>query len=122
MKRKCLLIVTVLFIMSSLAFAGREKIAVAANGETPEASVSSRPGLAPFILFFDAEGKFMEAVPNPGNNGIVVAGFLAKRGVTIIVAEGFGPIIVEIMKGEGIKPVAFTGTAEVAVKAVLRAK
>ena len=122
MKRKCLLIVTVLFIMSGLAFAGQEKIAVAANGETPEASVSSRPGLAPFILFFDAEGKFVEAVPNPGKNGIVVAGFLAKRGVTTIVAEGFGPIIVEIMKGEGIKPVAFTGTAAVAVKAVLRAK
>ena len=122
MKRKCLLIVTVLFIMSSLAFAGQEKIAVAANGETPEASVSSRPGLAPFILFFDAEGKFMEAVPNPGKNGIAVAGFLAKRGVTIIVAEGFGPIIVEIMNSEGIKPVTFTGTAAVAVKAVLRAK
>ena len=122
MKRKCLLIVTLLFIMSSLAFAGQEKIAVAANGETPEASVSSRPGLAPFILLFDAEGRFMEAVPNPGKNGIVVAGFLAKRGVTIIVAEGFGPIIVEIMKGEGIKPVAFTGTAEVAVKEVLRGK
>ena len=77
---------TVLFIMSGVAFAGQEKIAVAANGETPEASVSSRPGLAPFILFFDAEGKFMEAVPNPGKNGIVVAGFLAKRGVTTIVA------------------------------------
>ena len=122
MKRKCLLIVTVLFIMSGVAFAGQEKIAVAANGETPEASVSSRPGLAPFILFFDAEGKFMEAVPNPGKNGIVVAGFLAKRGVTIVVAEGFGPIIVEIMKSEGIKPVALTGTAEVVVKEVLQGK
>jgi len=113
---------TLLFVLSGVAFAGQEKIAVVANGETPEASVSSRPGLAPFILFFDADGKFMEAVPNPGKNGVVVAGFLAKRGVTTIVAEGFGPIIVEIMKSEGIKPVAFTGTAEVAVKEVLRAK
>ena len=122
MKKKCLLIGTVLFIMSSVAFAGQEKIAVAANGETPEASVSSRLGWAPFILFFDANGKFVGAFVNPAKDGLTAADLLAKKGATVIVAEWFGPGIVEVLKEKGIKAVAFTGIAEVAVKGVLPGK
>ena len=122
MMRRCLLIVTMLLGMSGVAFAGQEIIAVAADGETPEASVSSRPGLAPFILFFDAEGKFMEAFVSPGKDGLTVAGFLADKGATVIVAEWFGPGIVGVLKEKGIRAVTFTGIAEVAVKGVLRGK
>jgi len=122
MKRICLLTMALLFVTSSVAFAGQEKIAVAADGETPGASVSSRAGSAPFILFFDADGKFMEAVVSPGKDGLTVANFLAEKGATVIVAEGFGPRIVEVMKGKGIKAVAFTGSAQVAVIEVLRGK
>ena len=116
------MIVTMLFVLSGVAFAGQEKIAVAADGETPEASVSSRAGLAPFILFFDADGRFIEAFVSPGKDGLTVAGFLAEKGATVVVAQGFGPRIVEVMKGKGIKAVAFTGSAQVAVKEILRGK
>jgi predicted Fe-Mo cluster-binding NifX family protein len=122
MRRRCLLILTMLLGMSGVAFAGQEIIAVAANGETPEASVSSRLGWAPFILFFDADGRFMEVFVNPGKDGLTVAGFLAEKGATVIVAEWFGPRIVEVLKGKGIRAVTLTGSAQVAVKGVLRGK
>jgi predicted Fe-Mo cluster-binding NifX family protein len=121
MKRICLLTMALLFVTSSVAFAGGGKIAVAANGESPEALVSSQAGPAPFILFFDADGKFIEALANPGKDGLAVATFLAERGATVVVAEGFGPKIVEAMKGKGIKAVSFKGNAEEAVKKVLQA-
>ena len=120
--RRCLLIVTMLLGMSGAAFAGQEIIAVAADGETPEASVSSRLGWAPFILFFDANGKFMEASISPGKDGLTVADFLVKKGATVIIAQWFGPKIVEVLKGKGITAVTFTGSAGVAVKGVLRSK
>jgi len=122
MMRRCLLIVTMLLGMSGVTFAGQEIIAVAADGETPEASVSSRLGWAPFILFFDANGKFMGASVSPGKDGLTVAGFLAEKGATVIVAEWFGPRIVEVLKSKGIKAVTLTGSAQVAVKGVLRGK
>ncbi len=122
MKRGCLLIVTMLLGMSGVAFAGQEIIAVAADGETPEASVSSRLGWASFILFFDANGKFVEAFVSPGKDGLTVAGFLAEKGATVIVAEWFGPRIVEVLKDKGIRAVALRGSAQVAVKEVLRGK
>ncbi len=122
MRRKCLLIVTVLLVMSSLAFAGQEKIAVAADGETPDASVSGRAGWAPFIPFFDGDGRFIESFPNPDTNGIVVADFLAKKKATVIVAKWFGPRIVEVLKSKGIRAVTLTGSAQVAAKEVLRRK
>ena len=121
MKRICLLTMALLFVTSSVVFAGGGKIAVAANGESPEALVSSQAGPAPFILFFDADGKFIEALANPGKDGLAVATFLAERGATVVVAEGFGPKIVEVMKGKGIKAVSFKGSAEEAVKKVLQA-
>jgi predicted Fe-Mo cluster-binding NifX family protein len=48
--------------------------------------------------------------------------FLSGKGVTTLVAEGFGPRIVEIMQGKGIRPVAFTGVAEEAVRTVVQAR
>ena len=122
MMRRCLLIVTMLLSMSGVASAGQGIIAVAADGETPEASVSGRAGWAPFILFFDADAKFMGASVNPGKDGLTVADFLVKKGATVIVAEWFGPRIVEVLKDKGIRAVTFTGSAEVAVREVLRGK
>jgi predicted Fe-Mo cluster-binding NifX family protein len=122
MMRRCLLIMTMLLGMSGVAFADQEIIAVAADGETPEASVSGRAGWAPFILFFDADGKFKQAFVNPGKDGLTVAGFLAEKGATVIVAQWFGPRIVEVLKGKGIRAVTFTGSAQVAVREVLRGK
>src|SRR5450759_228399 len=71
-----------------------EMVAVAASDKTVSASVSSQAGRSPFFLRFDKQGTFVEAVANPhkdaGNAGIPTLDFLAGKGVTIVVAEGFG--------------------------------
>jgi len=115
------------FLIAGFAFAGqKEKIAVAANGETPAASVSTQAGRAPFFLLFDESGKLIETMANPGkeagSSGIEVADFLVSKGVTVIVAEGYGGRIVGVMKDKGIRAVAFKGSVEEAVKNVLQVK
>jgi predicted Fe-Mo cluster-binding NifX family protein len=105
------------------------KIAVAAEGDTPAAKVSTQAGFSPFLLVFDKDGSFIEAVKNPAQGGgmaqgggIAVVDFLAERGVKVIVAERFGDRITEVMKGRGVRPVAFKGNAAEAVKSVLQPK
>jgi predicted Fe-Mo cluster-binding NifX family protein len=98
----------------------------AAIGQTLASTVGKQPGRSPFFLIFDEKGTFVQGIENPyykeqaGGAGISVADFLASKGVTVIVAEGFGPRIVEIMQGKGIRPVAFTGVAEEAVRSLVQ--
>jgi predicted Fe-Mo cluster-binding NifX family protein len=103
-----------------------DMIAVAASNKTPSASVSSQAGRSPFFLLFDKQGTFVEAVDNPykdaGNAGIPTLDFLAGKGVKVLVAEGFGSRIVEVMKSKGIRPVEFKGNAQDAVKKALELK
>lgn len=67
-----------------------------------------------------------EAIENPFKDkegaGKSVAELLGNKGVTVVLAEEFGGQIVEVMKGKGIKAVAFKGTAEEAIKKVLQSK
>jgi predicted Fe-Mo cluster-binding NifX family protein len=120
-------VLTVLFLISGLAFAAqKEKIAVAANDKIPSAAVSKQAGLAPFFIFFDGKGKMTEAIENPYKDkegaGKSVAELLGNKGVTVVVAGELGGQIVEVMKGKGIKTVSFKGSAEEAVKQVLQPK
>ena len=48
--------------------------------------------------------------------------FLSGKGVTVIVAETFGPRIVEVTQGKGIKPVESRGVAADAVRSVLQTR
>ena len=117
----------VLFLVATLVFAGpKEKIAVAGNDKMPTSAVSSQAGKANYYLFFDGKGKLIEALENPYKDrdgaGKLVVDFLAGKGVTVVVAEGFGGPIVDVLKGKGIKPVTFKGSIEGAVKKVLESK
>jgi len=119
-------VLAVLLMVSSLVFAGeKDKIAVSANDKTPAAPVSKQAGPSPFFQIFDGKGKLIETIANPfkeGGGGIAVADFLAGKGVTIVVAEGFGDKIVQVMKDKGMKAIAFKGSVEQAVKKVLQSK
>jgi predicted Fe-Mo cluster-binding NifX family protein len=101
-------------------------IAVAANANTTSASVANQAGRSPFFLIFDKDGKFVEAVNNPykdaGSAGIPMVDFLAGKGITVLVAEVFGPNIVGVMKDKGIRPVEFKGSAQDAAKKALATK
>jgi predicted Fe-Mo cluster-binding NifX family protein len=105
---------------------GQEKIAVAANGDTPGAPVNAQAASSPYFLVFDQKGELLEALENPykntQNSGPDVVNYLAGKGATVVVAEGFGPKIVEVMKAKEIWPVPFKGSAQDAVKKVLQSK
>jgi predicted Fe-Mo cluster-binding NifX family protein len=84
--------------------------------------VSAQAGRSPYLLFFDAKGTLLEAVPNPymdsGNAGIPTVDLVASKGATVLVAGGFGGRIVDVMKGKGVRPVEFKGSAkDAAIKA-----
>jgi predicted Fe-Mo cluster-binding NifX family protein len=121
------MVVLTMLMMVVFASAGEKaKIAVAANDKTPQATISGQAGTASFFLFFDGKGKFLEATENPykGKEGAgkSVAEYLAGKGVCVVVAEGFGGPIVDLMRSKGIKAVAFKGDAEGAVMTVLQPK
>lgn len=103
---------------------GARVIAIAASGKLVSDSVSTQAGRSPFFLFFDNQGSFVEAVANPykdaANAGIPTLDFLASKGVKVLVAESFGPKIVEVMKDKGIRPVEFKGSAKDAVMKALQ--
>ena len=122
-------VAAVLLLMSVSLLAQQSRldmIAVAANEKTVSASVSSQAGRSPFFLLFDKHGTFVETVDNPykdaGNAGIPTLHFLASKGVKVLVAEGFGSKIVEVMKSKGLRPVEFKGSARDAVRKALELK
>jgi len=124
MKKGVFLVWIALFLIAGFIFAASpQKIAVAANDKSPSSVVSGQAGRANYYLIFDGKGKLIEAVGNPFKDkegaGKLLADFLAVKGVTVIVAEGFGGPIVEVMKGKGIKTVSFKGNVEKAVLRVL---
>jgi predicted Fe-Mo cluster-binding NifX family protein len=123
----CLMAVFAMLLVAVCAFAGEKtKIVVAANANIPQATISGQTGAASFFLFFDGKGKFLEATENPykGKEGAgkSVAEYLAGKGVAVVIAEGFGGPIVDLMKSKGIKAVASKGSAEEAVKRILQPK
>jgi predicted Fe-Mo cluster-binding NifX family protein len=130
MKKSVLTVLAVLLLMTSgFAISQQTKsvtIAVAANGKTVSAAVSSQAGRSPFFLLFDKQGVLVEAADNPykdaGNAGIPALEFLAGKGVKVLVAEGFGSRIVEVMKSKGMRPVEFKGSARDAVKKALETR
>ncbi len=118
-----------LLIMAVPAIAQQTKgstIAVAANANSVSATVGNQPGRSPYFLLFDAKGAFVEAANNPykdaGNAGIPTLDFLAGKGIKIVVAESFGPKIVQVMKDKGMRSLEFKGVAKDAVKKALELK
>jgi predicted Fe-Mo cluster-binding NifX family protein len=101
---------------------GSEGIAVDASGKLLTALVSGQPG-RPLSFFFDRQGTFVGAVDNPykdaGSAGSSAVGFLAGKGVKRLVAESFGPGLVEVLESKGITPREFRGNAGDAIRRAL---
>ncbi len=122
--------VMLVFISCVLIFqpylVGGEKviIAVAADGETLEDSVSHVAARCPYFLIVDSKGKLSEVVENPykdnrGGAGVSAANFLAGRNVTVVVAGSIGNKMQDALEVQEITYYEFEGSVEEAVREIL---
>jgi predicted Fe-Mo cluster-binding NifX family protein len=119
-----ILVALVLAFSSSLSYGGGTRFAVAAEGAGAEAAVSGIAARAPYILLFEADGKFAESQRNPfataaGDAGPPLASWLAERQVGSFIAGAFGSKLSQAMKDKGIREVVAHGSAA-AVKGAQR--
>ena len=112
-----------LFALAPAVSAETMKIAVPATIETKNAAISKKTGRAPFFLFFDANGHFIEAVENPAKDqqrGIrrTVIDLLLAKGVTLVIAENIGDKMKQALYEHHIKYIIDTGVADNAIKKI----
>ena len=86
------------------------KIAVAALTASNDSRVSSYPLRAPFFLFFDEAGGFIEAVDNPfkkatAQKGYGIARLLSDNRVDALVTKKIQPVMAKILDETGIRVV-----------------
>jgi predicted Fe-Mo cluster-binding NifX family protein len=99
-------------------------IAIASDGETLKAAVSSTAARCPYFLIVDSKGKLLEAVENPykdtrGGAGVSAANFLAEKNVTIVVAGNCGNKMKDALDAQEMAFFEFEGTGEEAIKKIL---
>jgi len=127
MKKMILISIAILFFGSLMVHAAdlkNTRIAVASSGKSEKASVSDRAAKCPYYLIFDSKSELVEVVDNPYADASRGAGpsatnFLAKTGVTMIIAESFGSKMTNALKNNDITPFGFKGSVGDAVKTAL---
>ena len=114
-----------LALMVQPSLMGKEKtvLAVAADGDTLEASVSSMAGRCAYFLIVNTKGELTKALENPhkdeGQAGISAAHFLASKNVTTVVAGHFGGKMRDALDSHKIAYVEFRGTVKEAISKAL---
>ncbi len=101
------------------------KIAVAADGKSAQSSVSNMAAKCPYYLIFNNKGELIEVVDNPHKDasrgaGPLAANFLARRGISIVIAENFGTKMGNTLENKSVTHFEFKGVADNAVKKVLK--
>jgi len=127
MKRLLVMGLVILFLCPVMVNAAEQEkinIAVASDDATSEASVSNEAAKCPYYLIFNGTGELVEVVDNPygearRNAGPSAAHFLARRGVTIVIAGNFGSKMLDTLKSKGIAHFEFKGGVDAAVKRVV---
>ena len=116
-------VLAVLLLVVGMVFADQKgKICVATQVKSPEAAVSDKAALAPYLLFFDGKGNLVEAIDNPFKEkkleaGKLLADFLPEKGVTAMIGTDYCGDIIGIFKNKGVTAYNFEGSAaEAAVK------
>lgn len=127
MKRIVFVSLAILFLCSVAVNAAdikKVKIAVASSGKTSKASVSNKGAKCPYYLMFDSKGELIEVIDNPYGDagrgaGPSAANFLARQGVTLVIAGNFGSKMIDTLKSKGITHFEFKGRVDDALKRVL---
>ena len=100
------------------------KIALATIKNSLASSISSQAGRAPYYLIVNDQGQLLEAIKNPfaiggGGAGNAAAKMLADKGVSLVVAEKFGPNMVAALEERGVRYKEKQGLAEDVIKEIL---
>lgn len=100
------------------------KIGVAARGPEAGAAISTVAARAPYYLFFDGQGNFLEAIQNPSAGSVGGAGresaeLLHKKRVTLFVAGRVGGKMKMALKGYKIEINEQTGVVHDVVKSII---
>jgi predicted Fe-Mo cluster-binding NifX family protein len=90
------------------------KIAITSEGNTLNAQIDSRFGRCSYFAIYDTETKQTEFIENPGKEASGGAGpaavqFVAKQGVSKIVAGEFGGKTVPLFQSLGIEMINESG-------------
>jgi predicted Fe-Mo cluster-binding NifX family protein len=117
----------VLSLVPAMAYAAQKdaaKIAVASNSKDITSSISNKAGKCPYYLIFNSKGELIEVISNPYKDaqsgaGQQTANFLAKKGVTLIVAETFGDKMIEAMRSNSTDYLKLQGIVHDAIKKVV---
>lgn len=122
--KKIALICVIILIASFSWAAGKDKIFVAAKGNTDASEVSEVAARAPYFLIFEKSGKFLGALENPymasrGGAGTAVVSFLEQKGATMLVAGEFGRNMTSAMSSRGMRFLKFQGSAKEAMERAL---
>jgi predicted Fe-Mo cluster-binding NifX family protein len=107
------------------AVAGEARWAVAADGTDPMAPVSEVAARAPYLLVFDAQGVFLEALENPAvrfehRAGPALAELLEELKVDVLIAGEIGRNLATALEEKKIRSVIASGPAAQAVKDALQ--
>ena len=118
-------VVVLLVTLASGVTAQTMKIAVPATGSEKNSLISEETGRAPFFLFFDEQGNFLEAMKNPAKDqsgGIsrTVVALLSDKNVTMIIAGSIGVKMKQALTDHHINFVNKTGIADDAVKTIIQ--
>ncbi|ACN16978.1 iron-molybdenum cluster-binding family protein [Desulforapulum autotrophicum HRM2] len=116
---------TLVSVFTTKTSAETMKIAVASSGQTKGAAISEQAGRAPFFLFFDDRGNFLENIANPGgdqsrNAGPVTALFLSDQGVTLVIAGEFGNKMIRALEKHHIRYIKKKGVVDHAVQTIIQ--
>jgi len=108
--KKLVIVVGLSLFFNAVAFAQSQQtqiIAVATFKKTESSQISDKAARAPYYLIFDKRGNLLGVISNPFHDatrgaGPKVAGLLASKNVSVVVAGDFGHKMKSALDKKGI--------------------
>jgi predicted Fe-Mo cluster-binding NifX family protein len=117
-----LTLATLSFLLMISPVRGAESLLIAVASEDKEATlVSDFAARSRYYLLFDETLEMVQVLENPfPSKGELAApqviDYLAQKGVGVIVAGHFGPVMIEAMRKRGIRDFQYSGVAQEAAE------
>ena len=112
-------------LLIPMAASGADSFLIAVASDDVEATslVGSFPARSRYFLLFSGT-DFVQVISNPFLSGgseaaSLVVDYLAQKGVGVVVAERFGPLMIQAINRKGMKYIQFSGAAKEAAEQVV---